>query len=74
MQTLKAAMTHRVAGQISQQAFRIAIRHETQLGSIFKIDDQVAGIVGYLDQKGERMAAPGWPEIRSTRPVDRATC
>ena len=59
MQTLQSATAHRVASQIGKQAFGIAIGYETQLGCIFEIDDQVAGIVGNLDQKGQWMTAPG---------------
>ena len=59
MQAVETAATDRVAGEVGEQALGIAIRHETEARRVFQIDDQVAGVVGHLDQESQRMATPG---------------
>ena len=46
---------------------------EAEAGPRLPVDDEVAGVVGHLDQGSPGVAAPGLAEIRSTRPVAAAT-
>lgn len=59
VQAIQAPAIDGVASQVGEQAFGVLVRHETESGSIFEIDDQVAGVIGDFDQKCERMAMPG---------------
>ena len=59
VQALQPAAADGVAGEVGKQALGVAVRHEAETRRIFQVDDQVAGVVGHLDQEGQRMAVPG---------------
>lgn len=59
VEAVEAATANGIAGEVSEQALGVLVGHEPEAGSVFQIDDQVAGVVGHLDQKSQRMATPG---------------
>jgi len=68
MQASQAATADGIAGQITEQAFGIPVRHETEPCRIFQIDDEVAGVIRHLDQEGQRVTPPG----RAGQALDQA--